>query len=133
MIDQQPFKCNIVIDGTSDDIEATAVTVANVAPPTSLLAQGFGEVLSDDGLLDVTVATSQNLFQGIVDLGALVTSAVVKQPTASETLLCVRVKEITVSCDPPQKVVTDGEMLEMNPITFSVVPGGLKVLAPKKD
>ena len=133
VIDQKPFKCRVDIDGTSEEIEATAITVANVAPLTSVLAQGFGEVIPDDGFLDVTIATSHNLFQGISDLATLLKSAVVKKPTASDTLLCVHAKNVTVDCSPPQKVVIDGEMLDLNPIGFSIVPGGLKVLAPKQD
>jgi diacylglycerol kinase family enzyme len=39
---------------------------------------------------------------------------------------------VTVDCNPPQKVVIDGEILEVNPIDFSIVPGGLKVIAPRK-
>jgi len=133
VIDQKPFKCRVDIDGTSQEIEATAITVANVAPPTSVLAQGFGEVIPTDGLLDVTIATSHTLIQGVSDLARLLTSAVVKEPTDSETLLCVRAKNIIVDCEPPQKVVIDGEMLNINPINFSIVPGGLKVIAPKED
>lgn len=132
-IDQKPFKCRVDIDGTSQNIEASAITVANVAPPTSVLAQGFGEVIPDDGLLDITIATSQDFLKGVGDLAALLTSAIVKQPTSSDTLMCVRAKKLTVDCDPAQKVVIDGEMLDLNPINFSIVPDGLKVLAPKQE
>lgn len=133
VVDQKPFSCRVDIDGKSQDLQATAITVANVAPPTSVLAQGFGKVIPDDGLLDITIATSSNLFEGVNDLAALLKSAVVKEPTASDTLLCVRAKRLTVDCDPAQKVVIDGEMLEINPIDFSIVEGGLKVLVPKKE
>ena len=133
VIDQQPFKCRVDIDGASQEIEANAITVANVAPPTSVLAQGFGEVVWNDGLLDVTIATSRGFLKGISDLGKLLSAAVVKEPTASNSLLCVRAKNIIVDCDPAQKVVIDGEMLDLNPINFSVIPGGLRVIAPVKQ
>lgn len=132
VIDQKPFHCRIGIDGKSKEVEATAITVANVAPPTSVLAQGFGEVIPDDGLFDVTISTPHNLLQGIRDLASLFKSAVVKEPTDSETILCIRAKNVTVDCSPAQKVVIDGEMLHLNPIDFSIVPSGLKVLVPKK-
>lgn len=132
-IDQKPFKCTVEIDGKSEEIEASAITVANVAPPTSVLAQGFGEVIPDDGFLDVTIATPHNFLEGIVGLASLLQSAVVKEPTKSDTLLCVRAKEIKVDCDPAQKVVIDGEMLDINPIDFSIIAGGLKVFAPPKN
>ena len=133
VIDQQPFQCRVNIDGKSHELEATGITVANVAPPTSVMAQGFGVVIPDDGLLDVTIVTPNNLFKGIADLASLVQSAVVKAPTDSDTILCVHAKTLTVDCNPPQKVVIDGELLNLNPVNFTIVPGGLKVLAPKQN
>lgn len=130
LVAQENFSCNIDIDGKTSDLEVGAITVANVAPPTSVLAQGFGEVIPDDGLLDVTIATSKTFLAGLDALASLVASAVVKTPTESENLLCVRAKKVTVSCDPPQKLVIDGEMFDVDPLTFSVLPQALKVVAP---
>jgi YegS/Rv2252/BmrU family lipid kinase len=132
MLDQQPFHCRVDIDGTSQNLETTAITIANVAPATSVLAQGFGKVVPDDGYLDVTIATPKTFLSGLTTMAQLLTSAVVKEPTDSDTLLCVHAKNVTVDCNPPQKVVIDGEILEVNPIDFSIVPGGLKVIAPRK-
>jgi len=128
---QEPFKCNLEIDGAKSELMVGAITVATVAPPTSILAQGFGEVIPDDGLLDVTIgATSGSRLEGLDSLARLLASAVVKEPTESDALICVRAKEIKISCDPKQKIVVDGEILEMDPITFSVLPGALNVVAP---
>jgi YegS/Rv2252/BmrU family lipid kinase len=41
-------------------VSAAAVTVANAAPPTSILAQGSGGIVVDDGLLDVTIIAPAN-------------------------------------------------------------------------
>jgi len=62
----EAFEATIEIDGTEHNpdvvsqgtVTTAAITVANAAPPTSVLAQGFGQVKFDDGLLDVTIATS---------------------------------------------------------------------------
>ena len=46
--------------GKVHQFPAFAVTIANAAhPPTSVLAQGVGEVIFDDGLLDITIITKQ--------------------------------------------------------------------------
>ena len=103
MLHQQPFQCRVDIDGTSQNIEATAITIANVAPATSVLAQGFGKVVPDDGYLDVTIATSKTFLSGLTTMARLLTSAVVKEPTDSDNLLCVHAKKVTVDCNPPQK------------------------------
>ncbi|MEM9804495.1 MAG: methylglyoxal synthase, partial [Cyanobacteria bacterium P01_D01_bin.56] len=55
LFSQELFKVEIEIDGQTSEIESVAVTVANAAPPTSVMAQVFGEVIPDDGLLEVTI------------------------------------------------------------------------------
>jgi leucyl aminopeptidase (aminopeptidase T) len=41
-----------------------------------------------------------------------------------------RFSEIKVECDPPQKVVLDGELLGSTPVRAKVLPASLKVLVP---
>jgi diacylglycerol kinase (ATP) len=127
---QQPFQARIEIDGTVTDVQAAAITVANVAPATSVLAQGFGQVIPDDGLLEVTIASPATRMQGLNALASLLTSAVVQSPSTHPDLLCLRARQITIATDPPQRLVIDGEMLELNPVTFTCLPGALTVFAP---
>ncbi len=130
LADQQAFQATVDIDGEVSELQPAAITIANVAPPTSVLAQGFGEVIPDDGLLDVTIATSQNRLQGINALASLVASAVVKAPTQRDDLLCLRARRIHVTTDPAQKLVIDGEVVDANPIEFECLPQSLRVYAP---
>ena len=127
---QEPFRAGLEIDGERSEVEAGAITVANVAPPTSLLAQGFGEVVPDDGLLEVTIATSPSRLQGLNALASLMTSAVVRSPTQRPDLLCLRARAITIDADPPQQLVIDGELLEANPIHIECLPRSLTVFVP---
>jgi diacylglycerol kinase (ATP) len=127
---QQPFQARIEIDGTVTDVQAAAITVANVAPATSVLAQGFEQVIPDDGLLEVTIASPATRMQGLNALASLLTSAVVQSPSTHPDLLCLRARQITIATDPPQRLVIDGEMLELNPVTFTCLPGALTVFAP---
>ncbi|WP_255380894.1 diacylglycerol kinase family protein [Synechococcus sp. 1G10] len=130
LVTQQPFQARIEIDGVVTEMKAAAITVANAAPATSVLAQGFGQVIPDDGLLEVTIASPANLLQGFNTLASLLASAVVKSPTNRPDLLCLRVACLTISTDPVQKLVIDGEMLEADPVTFTCLPGALTVFAP---
>ncbi len=127
---QQPFRARVEIDGTVTDVQAAAITVANVAPATSVLAQGFGRVIPDDGLLEVTIASPATRLQGLNALASLLTSAVVQSPANHPDLLCLRASRITITTDPPQRLVIDGEMLEADPVTFTCLPGALTVFAP---
>lgn len=127
---QEPFQATLEINGKTSEFATNAITIANVAPPTSVLAQGFGAVIPDDGLLEVTIGTSQTALQGVNALASLVASAVVKSPTQNKDVICLRASKIKVSTAPPQKLVVDGEILESNPIEFECLPNSLTVFAP---
>ena len=135
--EQEAFEAQLEIDGQVTTFRAAAITVANAAPPTSVLAQGFGETLVDDGLLEVTIgveqSSEQNLatrFQGITALADLFASALIKQPTNREDIVCLRVPQIKISANPPQKVVVDGEMIGTTPVEIQCIPQGLTIFAP---
>lgn len=134
---QEIFEVQIEIDGQVTNFNSSAMTVANAAPPTSILAQGWGETLVDDGLLDVTIGVDQsselNLakrIQGVTALADLFASALIKQPTNREDIVCLRVPQIKISANPPQKVVVDGEMIGTTPVEIHCIPQGLTIFAP---
>lgn len=126
----EPFTATLEIDGEVTTVVTTAITVANVAPPTSVLAQGLGEVIPDDGLLEITIATSTTRLQGINALASLVAAAAWGNPTQRDDITCLRARRIKVTTDPPQKLVIDGEILEANPMLFECLPDALTVFAP---
>ncbi len=130
LMSQQPFLARLDIDGAHSELQASAITVANVAPATSVLAQGFGQVIPDDGLLEITIASPSSRLQGLNALASLLAAAVVQSSSTHPDLLCLRARRITVSTDPPQKLVIDGEMLEADPVTFTCLPGALTVFTP---
>ncbi|MCP9888117.1 lipid kinase [Cyanobium sp. ATX 6A2] len=130
LLSQQPFQASLTIDGTTSELQAAAITVANVAPGTSVLAQGFGEVIPDDGLLEVTVATPANRLQGLNALAALMTSAVVQSPTSHPDLLGLRAREIHIVTDSPQRLVVDGEMITTDSVHIRCRPESLSVITP---
>lgn len=128
--EQQSFKAILEINKHSTEIEATAITIANVAPITSVLAQGFGEVICDDGLLEITIATVKTALDGFNAIASLFTSALVKKPTNHDNLLCLRSKSIKITLEEPQKLVIDGEIIETSIVKCECQPGGLRVYAP---
>ncbi|PSN17066.1 methylglyoxal synthase [filamentous cyanobacterium CCP5] len=130
LAEQQAFDAEIEIEGKVTKVTAAAITVANVAPPTSVLAQGFGEVVPDDGLLEVTIATSQGRLQGLNALASLFTSALVKAQIKRDDIVCLRTGRLRITTDPEQDLVVDGEMVQANPVEFECIPDGLTVLAP---
>lgn len=127
---QTAFATTIEIDGELTEVESSAITIANAAPGSSLLAQGFGQVIPDDGLLEVTIATPKTRFQGINTFTSLFAAALINAPTNQEDILCLRTARLTITTDPPQRVVVDGELIGTTPVELEVVPNALRVFAP---
>lgn len=127
---QEDFTATVELDGQVLVFKTGAVTVANAAPPTSLMAQGFGEVIPDDGLLEVTIPVSNTLLQDINASAALLASVLAKSKVEDSNLVCLRTNRLKLTTEPPQTLVVDGEVLEANPIEFICVPHGLTVFAP---
>jgi diacylglycerol kinase (ATP) len=136
---QEDFNAKIELDGQVLEVKTGAVTVANAAPSTSVMAQGFGNVIPDDGLLEVTIPVSNNRLQGLNSSLTLLASALVQSKVANNdqndqvegsNLVCLRTRQVKVTTDPPQPLVIDGEIFEANPIEVTCIPKGLTVFAP---
>ncbi|MEM1242303.1 MAG: methylglyoxal synthase [Cyanobacteria bacterium P01_H01_bin.26] len=127
---QEDFNAKIELDDQVLEFKTGAVTVANAAPPTSIMAQGFGEVIPNDGLLDVTIPVSNTLLEDITTSANLLVSALSKSQIEGANLVCLRTNRLTLTTDPPQTLVVDGEILEANSIEFTCIPNGLTILSP---
>jgi hypothetical protein len=149
---QKSFRVDVTLYGVRDstlfagaDIEsdvlhirgvrAKAVTVANAAPASSVLAQGIGYVRCDDGLLEFVAVTSSglaSLFRAMIDL---LRSALMRKRTTRGDILGLRARRIEISCDPPQRVVVDGEEAGLTPVLVELDADASKrqieVIAPK--
>lgn len=128
---QELFETEIHAEGEVYEFQAHAITVANAAPPTSVLAQGAGEVILDDGLLDITIASAETRLQGITTMLAMFGAAVTKSNVQQQNVVHLRAHQIKLMTTPPQKVVVDGEVVGTTPIEVECIPGGLTVIAPK--
>ncbi len=135
---QELFTTELEIEGKLSQFQAFAVTVANSAPPTSVLAQGVGEVVFDDGLLDITIITAQqarqptitNKLQAARYLMNLYGSALIKAKAELPNLYHFRAERLRIATSSPQKIVVDGEMIGTTPLEVACIPGALTVVAP---
>lgn len=130
LVDQQPFQATMQIDGNEYQLDTSAITVANAAPATSVMAQGFGEVIPDDGLLEVIVATPKDRMAGFSVLSSLAWSAIKSSNANHSNIACFRTKQIEIKLNDVQKLVIDGEVLDAETVTVSVNPQALQVVAP---
>jgi YegS/Rv2252/BmrU family lipid kinase len=137
---QELFDTNLEIDGDSYEFKAGALTVANTAPPTSVLAQGVGEVVFDDGLLDVTIITGQQVLQPTIRgklrstryLAAMFGAALARTKADFPNLYHFRAKHLKIDTQPAQRIVVDGELVGTTPIAIQCIPSALTVFAPAK-
>jgi diacylglycerol kinase family enzyme len=94
------------------------------------MAQGFGKVIPDDGLLDVIVASPKDTMSGLSILSSLAWSAAMSSNANNNDLACFRTNQIKVDLDETQKLVIDGEILDAKSVTITIKPRALQVVAP---
>lgn len=124
------FETELEIAGITSQCQAAAITIANAAPPTSLMAQGMGEVIANDGLLEVTINTQNTKIEAMDAIVDLLGAALMRRAARREDTICLRTGQIKVNTNPPQKVVVDGEIIGTTPVTIECIPQGLTVIAP---
>jgi YegS/Rv2252/BmrU family lipid kinase len=127
----EKFTATIETDDKIITVDANAVTVANAAPPTSILAHGTAGVVY--GLLDVTIVTPENRASAIAISYHLLQSASNDEAAERNDIGYLRTKWVKVTTDPVQKVVVDGEIVGTTPIEVKSIPGGLTVFAPAEQ
>jgi len=124
------FKAEIVTENKIIEVVASAITVANAAPPTSILAQGPAGILADDGLLDITIVAPENVGEAIAASYQLFQSALRGEAAEHPSVGYLRAKEITVTTEPPQTVALDGEIVGETPISIKCLPQALTLIVP---
>ena len=128
--EQKLFDAEVEIEGETKTFQAGAITIANAAPPTSVLAQGIGEVVVDDGLLDITIATVDNKLQAVTTLFSMLGAALIRTSAELDNIVHVRARKVKISAVPEQKVVLDGEIIGNTPLAIECLPQSLTVFAP---
>lgn len=131
---QELEKFEVEINNENEDetinLEAIAVSVANAAPPTSFLAQGPGETIADDGLLDITVITSGTVAETVATSYHLLQKALMNDETDHQDITHWRTKKVTITTTPTQQVAIDGDILSETPLTVECMAKSLTIFAP---
>lgn len=130
MDDPNSFETRIEAGGEVYTFESNSITIANAAPATSVLAQGGGEVVYNDGQLDVTIASAETKLQGLTTMLRMFGAAIIKAGVEQPNVVHLQTDYLTLTTEPPQKVVLDGEIVGTTPIDVTCIPGGLTVMVP---
>ncbi len=110
--------------------QVAALTVANVAPPTSILAQGPAYILPHDGMLDVTIVAPINRTDAVALSYHLLQTALQNEATQRDDISYFHTRKIRITTNPPQKVVIDGELFGETPLQVECVPQSLTLYVP---
>ncbi|PZU95319.1 MAG: lipid kinase [Pseudanabaena sp.] len=127
------FDAEIETEDKIITVTAAALTIANAAPPTSILAQGVAGVIFDDGLLDLTIVSTKSKATAIAASFELLTSALSGEAVNNPDIGYLRAKSFKIKTDPPQNVVLDGEIIGATPIEVECIPNGLVIFAPQTE
>jgi YegS/Rv2252/BmrU family lipid kinase len=127
------FEVEIELEDKIIAVSAAAITIANAAPATSILAQGSAGVVFDDGMLDLTIVAPTTPLIAIATAFDLLSSTLRGMASQREEVGFLRSHKFKITTTPPQKVVLDGEIIGMTPIEIECIPSGLSVFAPKAE
>jgi YegS/Rv2252/BmrU family lipid kinase len=125
------FEVEIELEDKIIAVSAAAITIANAAPATSILAQGSAGVVFDDGMLDLTIVAPTTPLIAIATAFDLLSSTLRGMASQREEVGFLRSNKFKITTTPPQKVVLDGEIIGMTPISIECIPGGLTIFAPQ--
>ncbi len=129
----EQFEAQIETEDKIITVSAAAITIANAAPATSILAQGAAEVVFDDGMLDLTIVAPKTALSAIATSYDLLSSTLRGESSQREDVGFLRAKRFKVTTTPPQKVVLDGEIIGTTPIDIECLPNGLTIFAPQTE
>jgi diacylglycerol kinase (ATP) len=120
----------ITLDGVATEFEAAQVFVANFGKMLPLV-EPREPIRPDDGLLDVIVVRAGGPLPGL-----LASWEAIRQKGLGESegghVFRAQAREIRIETKPARLVESDGNALGKTPITISVRPRSLRVLAPPR-
>lgn len=125
------FVVILELEGKPSFVWTSSVAIANATAPTSILAQGPGEVIVDDGLLDVTLIDPVTVPKALAIFVELFRSSLHRMPAQHRDIKAFRASHVKIAAYPRQRVVIDGEWAGSTPIELRCQPRGLRVLVPE--
>ena len=123
-MDYQPFRCTITADGRTIRCKAVDIRIANGPYQGGVLVAEEADVASGEIVVHVVKGHSRWL---VVREWVRVASGAGLPAVAREV---IHGRDIRIETRPRQDVALDGDVVTRTPITVSVAPRALKVMAP---
>ena len=121
-------------DETPQQWQTSSLIIANAAPITTLLAQGKGSPMIDDGRLDLTwIEPQESGNQHVLSLIELLYSGLTEDNLGINTgYTQARTVEVKRNDGQPLKYAVDGEPEQCDTLSVQLEPGALKILVPEQ-
>lgn len=126
-MDYRPFRCEITADGRRMKCKAVDIRIANGPYQGGILVAEEADVASGEIVVHVVKGHSRWL---VVREWVRVAVGRTLPPVAREV---IRGRDIRIEAHPRQDVALDGDVVTKTPVTVTVAPGALRVMAPHPD
>jgi YegS/Rv2252/BmrU family lipid kinase len=123
---QQPAKLTLRLAGQRRKMNALMVVIGNTRLYGGAM-QFTRHAVADDGLLDVVVIGGG----GWARRAGVFLRAFLRRPSLGPDARYERVRSVRLESTPPLPVQVDGDIIGSLPMTFSIAPGALWVIAPR--
>jgi diacylglycerol kinase (ATP) len=120
------FGVRAEVDGAAQEGYAADVMVANLGRVLGGLLVLGPDIRGDDGCLDLCVFSPEHAREAMAVAGRLVR----RRFTGTRALGYRRGRAFRITCDPPQLVQADGEVIGSTPFEACVEPGAATLLVP---
>ncbi len=126
--ENKPLNFRVSFDGAEQSqIECVSLVVANAAPKTTILAQGHGEPIYDDGKLDITILPVEPDGAQNLTVAELILPKLDGKPSNIRTEQC---EKINIEFEQEQHFALDGEVLSAKSIEIVIQKHALNVMVP---
>lgn len=131
LADLAQFHVEITTEKEVVQCRAVNVTVANVAPAKTVLAQGPAAIVPDDGALDVTIVAATTLGEVVLAGLDLLRSTARGEAATRDNVGYLTAARVRIVADPPQALLVDGEVVDDDALDIECVPASLTVMVPR--
>lgn len=128
--DLEQFQVEIETENAIVHCRAVNVTIANVAPRKTVLAQGPATVSPDDGALDVTIVAATGLAEVVATGLHLLRTASRGEPATRDNVGYLSARRLRIDTDPAQPLLVDGEPAGRGRLVLECLPRSLHVILP---
>ncbi|KAA8493696.1 Uncharacterized protein FVE85_4833 [Porphyridium purpureum] len=113
-------------------LHAMGVTVANLAPFSTVMSCGIGDVIPDDGLLECVCFAPETRLDGLKAMLSMLISGLFNVRLLRPEVFGMRARKVLLKCDPPKEIVLDGELLGQTPMQLECEAKTIEIIAPSK-